>query len=217
MSRKSAQKNIIFFSFYFRAFRSRLRVPHCCCVYRRYTRFYVLTIRHRLVLATSAMCYGQRTFMYNLQRLFATHTICCAESFPILLFFSRSVLFNALLSLSRSSNENGVISCIGPPSHITAHLSQQQQPARQHTAPNVDGLYIRSLYTTHTSAHFFLVERPRRCRTNRKMCSTQKKKNLTSSCFVYCQERHNNKKFAVFRAGSIFFETTQFPALDIIS
>lgn len=136
-------------------------VPHSCCAHRRYTRFYVLTIRYRRVLATSAMCYGQRTFMYSLQRRFATHHLLC-EKLSDFFFFSRSVLFDALLSLSRSSNENGVISCIGPPSHSTAHLSQQQQPARQHTVPNVYGLSIFDRCIQHTRAHIFLVERPKR-------------------------------------------------------
>lgn len=103
----------------------------------------------------------------------ATHHLLCGKLsvFVFSFLFSpvASVPFDALVSLSRSSNENGVISCIGPPSHITTHLSAA---AASQPTTFMALFYTVCVHCTHE--HIFPVERLRRCRTNRKMCTTQK-------------------------------------------
>lgn len=171
------------FSFYFCAFRSRLRDSHCrwytkgtpiyscvhvSCTYWRFC--------YRRVLATSAMCYGAihiQCIAYSGDSYYTVHSthtpsVLCeklSDFFSLLAVSFRLVLFDALVSLSRSSNENGVISCIGPPSHITTHLSAtatepSSQPASQpgntqrQTFMTLFYRYTRSAHTAHTNTFF---------------------------------------------------------------
>lgn len=174
----NAKKNIVFFFILFLCF----QVPVAwltvavgtlqpCADYRRYTRFYVLTIRYRLVVATSAMCYGQRTtHIHSSQRHSATHHLLCeklSDFFPIRFCSTRWCLYLGhpmrtvlFLVLDRPAI-----------SQLTYHSNSSQPGNARRT--NVYELCIRSLYTalnTHERTFFS----SRRCRTNRKMCSTLK-------------------------------------------